>query len=76
MKIKAKQEIIETLQKHKGEIQRELDLNKRNMKHLVERQTIHKRKIVELNKIIHSLSEQPWECSKCGLDAHNCKCRG
>jgi len=21
-------------------------------------------------------NEQPWTCSKCGLDAHNCKCRG
>ena len=55
MKEKAKQELISMLESHKGELCQELNNNKYLMARMVENQTIQKRKIVELNKIIHGL---------------------
>lgn len=52
---KAREELAETLRKHLGECQWGLDRNKREMKRLVERQTITKRKISELNHAIKAL---------------------
>jgi|GEM_PF-4896147 len=55
LKKKAKEEIAATLRKHLGELQWDLNKNKREMSKLVERQTITKRKIAEINGIINAI---------------------
>lgn len=55
LKKQAKEEIAATLRKHLGELQWELNKNKREMAKLVERQTITKRKFAEITKIINTV---------------------
>ena len=55
MKKKAKEELIAMLEKHKRDIGYELTRNKSLMRDITHKQTIQKRKLAELNKIIQGL---------------------
>ena len=55
---KVRQELIATLEKHKGELTMEINNHAWEIKQRVEKQQVRKRKRQELNKMIHSLRNQ------------------